>query len=124
VVEREPTLQLLRVIGVTREPAPREIALIDPRMIAPFDQCRLSTAFARTVNNNRRRAFARDMLRDLLTRYEDLRIAGRHDGPALQAVRLYRLTWTLDPAAHNIDHPDRADIIEEVTRDSRTAGPF
>jgi hypothetical protein len=37
--------------------------------------------------------------RDLLARYEARREAGRHDGPPLAALRIYRVVWQTDAAA-------------------------
>jgi glycosyltransferase involved in cell wall biosynthesis len=50
-VERAPTLDVLRLFGVSDEPSPREIPLLDQDAIAPFDQARLATALARTVSD-------------------------------------------------------------------------
>jgi glycosyltransferase involved in cell wall biosynthesis len=118
-VAREPIAESVRVMGVTDEPVPREIPLRDRRMVAPFDQCRLSTVLAGAVNNPARRPLAHEMLRDCLDRYEAQRASGRHDGPPLQAVRLYKMTWNLDPAAVNVDRPERARLLEEVRADAK-----
>ena len=112
-VEQVPTLQLLRVVGVTRDGG-REIPLLDSQLIAPFDQCRLSTAFSRTYNNQARRPLTVAMLRDCYDRYEALRSAGQHDGPPLQAVRLYEMKWTLDPEGRNVETPDEKCLLAEV----------
>jgi hypothetical protein len=42
-VDAEPVLRSIRLMGVTREAPVREIALLDDALIAPLDQCRLST---------------------------------------------------------------------------------
>ena len=118
-VEREPRLERLRVVGVTREGLPREIPLLDRPLIEPFDQCRLSTAFARTYNNPARRHLTEEMLRDLLERYERRRDAGEHQGPPLSSVRLYRMQWALDPNAANVNEPDRRERLSEVPAASR-----
>ena len=90
-------------MGVPARRGNGEIALLDSDLIAPFDQCRLSTALARTYNNPARRALTNLMLADVLRRYENARRAGKHDGPPLAAVRLYRMQWHLDPGARNVD---------------------
>ena len=113
-VERRPTLEALRIFGVTRGPEPREIPLLDHKLIQPFDQARLTTAFARSYNNPARRPQVDPMLRDVLARYERLRSAGEHDGPPLQAVRLYDVHWTVDPAAANVSTPDHRQLLSEV----------
>ena len=117
-VEREPTLDALRLFGVTREQA-REIPLLDGRLIQPFDQRRLTTAFERTYNNPARRGLTDSMLRDVLAHYERLRSAGEHDGPPLQAVRLYDVRWKLDPNAANVSTPDHRRLLGEVRTDDQ-----
>jgi glucosyl-dolichyl phosphate glucuronosyltransferase len=113
-VDAQPGLRSIRLMGVTAESSPREIALLDNRMIGPLDQCRLSTALARTFGNASRRGLAPSMLHGVFELYEGRRIAGEHDGPPLQAVRAYDMTWTLDPQGRNVDHPDEQRLLAEV----------
>jgi len=91
-------------------------------LIEPFDQCRLATALARTYNNPSRRALTDAMLSDVLTRYEQRREAGEHDGPRIIAVRLYRMRWRLDPEARNVDTPDERQPLRAVSISSRPPG--
>jgi GT2 family glycosyltransferase len=120
-VERQPTLRVLRLFGVTGDAASDEFPLLDGRFIQPFDQCRLATALAGTYYNAARRPLITPMLRDVLERYERLRLAGVHEGPPLQAIRLYELDWTLDPHAANLSFPDRRQQLAEVQRTARIA---
>jgi GT2 family glycosyltransferase len=120
-VERVPALDAFRLFGVTNEVAPREIPLLDSDMIAPFDQARLSAALRLTYNDPSRRPLVADMLSDCLFRYERRRVSGQHDGPALSAVRLYALHWTLDPHAANVNAPDSRRLLVQV---DRTAAGF
>jgi glucosyl-dolichyl phosphate glucuronosyltransferase len=113
-VEDQPTLRVLRLFGVTGDASLAEFPLLDSRFIQPFDQCRLATALAGTYYNVARRPSITLMLRDVLERYERLRLAGFHDGPPLQAIRLYELEWTLDPRAANLTVPDRRQQLAEV----------
>jgi glycosyltransferase involved in cell wall biosynthesis len=113
-VDLRPTLQVIRVVGVTRETVPREIQLMDDDSIGPLDQCRLSTALARTFNNPSRRPLGPAMLRGVLDLYEARRGSGENDGPPLEAVRAYDMTWTLDADARNVDRPDVRRLIAEV----------
>ena len=103
-------------MGVTREASGREIALLDDDLIAPLDQCRLSTGLARTFGNPSRRALAPALMRGVLERYELRRMNGEHVGPPLKAVRAYDMTWTLDPDASNVDRPDEKRLLAEVER--------
>jgi len=45
-------------------------------------------------------------LLDSLKRYEKLRRAGRHDGPPLQDLRLYRVKGYPEAGLKNVDRPD------------------
>jgi glycosyltransferase involved in cell wall biosynthesis len=113
-VDLRPTLQAIRVVGVTRETAPREIPLMDDRAIGPFDQCRLSTALARTFNNPSRQPLGPAMLRGVLDLYEARRASGENEGPPLDAVRAYDMTWTLGADVRNVDRPEVRRLIAEV----------
>ncbi|HEY7460329.1 MAG TPA: hypothetical protein VIC59_00455 [Gemmatimonadota bacterium] len=114
-LERERTLTWLRLYGVPeREPA-SEIPLLSDDQLAPFDQARLPAALGHMAG---RRGDLREALRDCLERYETLRRSGRHDGPPLRGVRLYRVRWTLDPEARNVDRPDRRTLVLEVLSSS------
>jgi glycosyltransferase involved in cell wall biosynthesis len=113
-VERKPDLDGLRLVGVTDDLLSREVPLLDRALIAPFDQTRIATAFARLRNDPGRQALLETALRDCLVRYERGRTLGRHNGPALQGVRLYDEHWTLAPDAANVDAPDSRHLIAEV----------
>jgi glycosyltransferase involved in cell wall biosynthesis len=115
-VDAEPVLRVVRLMGVTREAPPREIALLDDDFIAPLDQCRLSTGLARTFGNPSRRGLGPAMMRGVLERYELRRINGAHSGPPLSAVRAYDMTWMLEPDAGNVDRPDEKRLLAEVGR--------
>lgn len=105
-----------RLFGVTENGS--EIYLHDDmRFLQPFDNSRLPQAFERVEENNQ----LKEAVVDCFRRYEALRRAGRHDGPRLQAMRLYRVYWVVDPGARNIDHPDRKDLFVEV-RSAEAAG--
>ncbi|HEY8599340.1 MAG TPA: hypothetical protein VIL85_12965 [Thermomicrobiales bacterium] len=55
-------------------------------------------------------------LQAALDRYEELRFAGRHDGPPLRGIRLYRVAWDLQVDAGNVAQPDRRELLAEVLR--------
>jgi hypothetical protein len=109
-----PTFEWLRVFGVTADGS--EFPLDQNRYIAPFDQSRLPKALRRMSDFPDSAARLETALRDVLTRYESLRVEQIHDGPPLAAVRLYELEWTIDPQASNLDRPDRKTFIAEVRR--------
>lgn len=46
--------------------------------------------------------------------YEERRRAGKHRGPELRTIRLYRITWALEEGARNLHHPDRKTLLREL----------
>ena len=109
-----PTFKWLRLFGVTADG--REFALDDNRFVAPFDQSRLPKSLRRMLETPDRDARIQEALPDLFTRYEQLRQNAAHEGPAIVALRLYELEWTIDPNAANVDHPDQRRFVAEVRR--------
>ena len=114
-VERTADLDSVRLFGVTADSPPREVPMLDRAVIAPFDQARLSTAFARMRGNPERVALIEAALRDCLARYERLRVRDQQTGPELSGLRLYDMHWTLAPDAANADTPDSRRLIVEVS---------
>jgi glucosyl-dolichyl phosphate glucuronosyltransferase len=114
IVEREPSLRCLRIVGVSAGAGGQEIILLDSDLIAPFDQCRLTSALSRTYSDEARRPRIHEQLRDCLDRYEQRRRAGLHDGAPLDGVRLYEMRWTLQPDASNVSTPDSRQLIDAV----------
>ncbi len=104
------TFSMLRLYGVVQKSPLVEIQLYNTSFIEPFDNSRLSAGLAHTLQVNRQD----EAVADCLARYEALRRAGRHRGPPLVAMRLYMVTWTLDPWVSNIDRPDRKELLAEV----------
>jgi hypothetical protein len=120
-VARERSLTVLRLYGVTKEVPAREMPLVSYRYIQPFDAARLQNALE-TIRVLRGRRPLKVALSDCLRRYERLRRAGRHDGPPLQGIRLYRVYWKLDPWARNVDCPNRKELILEAGTPRREGG--
>ena len=110
----ERTVLMPRLVGVRRDGG--EIALLDSRYLEPFDQARLMQVLAALLQHPDGRERAATALVDCLDRYERRRRAGAHDGPALGALRLYHMLWTLEPTARNVNAPERRDVVVEVTR--------
>jgi len=108
---RRSPLVGLRPFGVTAEDPPREI-LLDGRYIRPFDGSRLAASWNRFVQEPDRERLLQAGLADCLRRYELRRAGGAFEGPPLQAVRLYRLTWDVDDRASTRDAPRRELICE------------
>jgi GT2 family glycosyltransferase len=119
IVEPDASLRCLRIVGIGN--GGREVALLDSNLIAPFDQCRLTSALSRTYTDASRRGEIHEQLRDCFDRYEERRRAGLHDGEPLAGVRLYEMRWTLRPDASNVDTPDSRRFIDAVYRTSDSA---
>jgi len=111
-VWRSPTFTWLRLFGVTA--SGDEFPLDANRYITPFDQSRLPKALRQVIQDPARAPRLHEALYGILSRYEKLAREGRHDGPALAALRLYELEWTIDAQARNVDRPDRRRFIAEV----------
>jgi hypothetical protein len=109
----------LRLYGVTQREPLSEFPLAKNEYFEPFDNSRLPAALAIAIRENR----LTPALEDCLRRYDALRASGIHQGPPIQSLRLYRVTWTADPHAGNVDHPDRKELLGEVfeTGDQRAA---
>jgi len=90
-----------------------EVPLWDKPYIDPFDHSRLWFSWDRLDRSSERERLLPIALRDCLDRYESRRVAGRHDGPRLEAGRLYLVHWTLDGEASAADTP-RRELIWEV----------
>lgn len=109
-----PSFTWFRVFGVTADG--REFPLDANAYIAPFDQSRLPKALRRILAAPDAEIRIRTALADVLSRYETLRLASAHDGPPVEAMRLYELEYTIDRQAANVDRPDRRRFVAEVRR--------
>ena len=52
----------------------------------------------------------------LIDHYEARRAAGKHDAPELRAVKIYELTWELDPWASNVTQPSHKRLVMAFER--------
>ena len=88
--------------------------------IHPFHWYRHRRAFKTMLQEPGGEEAARRGLADCLRRYERARLEGRHDGPPLRAIRLYRVQWMLDPDAPDlVGHEERTFVAEATTQDER-----
>lgn len=101
---------MLRLYGVTQRQPLSEFPLDKNEYFEPFDNSRMPAALTIAVRENR----LTPALEDCLKRYDDLRASGTHHGPTIQSLRLYRVTWTVDPQARNVANPDRKELLGEV----------
>ena len=103
-----------RVFGVTSDG--REVAILAYPELWPLDQSRLPLGIRRLAQEPGSGSRVQAALADILRRYEERRIAGRHDGPAFEGLRLYSLGWDLEPNAANLDRPRSKVLVAEVGR--------
>jgi hypothetical protein len=116
--EKSRSLTKFRLYGVTQEEPLREFPLLQFRYTQPFDNSRLNYSFASIYAYNYP-GRARDLhnaVQNCFQRYETSRQEGRHNGPPLQAMRLYQVHWVLDAWARNVDQPDSKELVVEVTQ--------
>jgi hypothetical protein len=103
-----------RVFGVT--PDGREVAILRYDQLWPLDQSRLPLGIRHIAQTPGSEPRVRAALEDTLRRYEARRIAGQHSGPPIDGIRLYTLSWDLEPYAANIDRPRSKTLVAEVRR--------
>jgi hypothetical protein len=111
-IPHRTSLIVRRLFGVTAEASSREI-LLDGDLIRPFDRSRLWFSWNLFDASPDRERLLTEAMADCLRRYESRRAQGRHSGPPLSGVRLYRLTWNVDERASNRDSP-RRELLWEV----------
>lgn len=106
-VRTEHTVGTIRLYGVIAR-SETEFSLWDTRYTAPagavIDQYSADLTAAGPA------------LQAALDRYEELRLAGQHDGPPLRGMRLYRVGWDLQADTANVEQPDRRELLAEVLR--------
>jgi hypothetical protein len=106
-----PPFEELRLFGVTQREPLSEFPLDRNEYLEPFDNSRMPDALDYANQTHHLKV----ALENCLQRYDDLRASGIHQGPTLQALRLYRLTWTLNAQADNLNSPDRKELVAEVS---------
>jgi hypothetical protein len=109
------SLTQFRVYGVTVGAQSREFPLEQYSYTQPFDNSRINESFQHLLSKPHGIEDAKMALGDFLGRYDRLRAEGKHDGPAIQEVRLYKVFWRLDQKARNVETPDRKELIAEVS---------
>jgi hypothetical protein len=114
-VERDTLTSVkLHLYGVPAGAPGQEIYLMEQPFIQPFDMTRLNTALRRLKRRPAAEPLLREAVQDVADRYMRLQAAGRHDGPPLAHLRLYRLQWRLDPQLRNLAVPEMRDLVLEV----------
>ena len=122
-IAKSYSLTEYRLYGVTQGEPGTEFPLTEYSYTQPFDNSRLDSSFDQLHSHHGRPQEMRVALWDFLSRYETLREQGRHHGPPLRALRLYKVYWTLDPVASNVEPPGREELVAEVEGDNAPAQP-
>src|SRR5580704_15274971 len=105
----------LELVGVASDRGGGEVALRIMKEIPPWDDTRLMASLRRLLHGSDAELAVRKALKELLTRYEDLRAAGKHDGPRLRGLRLYELTWkNISPGTPGSRPPDQRELVGVV----------
>ena len=99
--------------GVTAEPVPREIDLYESQYLYPLPSRFMNLHLIEAAKDAEKGKTARQaaVARETLKHYEKRRQAKEHDGPPLQAIRLYRFDWKMDTDATNAKSPDRVTLL-------------
>jgi hypothetical protein len=109
--DKGATFQDYRLYGVpTANPLAEFSLATDGRFTQPFDTSRLAEALAELAND----PHVHQGIEDCLRRYENLRKAGAHDGPEIGALRLYRVTFKIDPYGKNTETPEEKTFIDQA----------
>jgi hypothetical protein len=109
--------RLAGVVGGGPAEPERELPLTNYQYFRPISYLAAGATLGR-LNGRPERAKELDAaMGELAARYEALRRDGRHNGPPLRRLRLYRLSWSVQPGASNSDRPDRRELVHEVVRE-------
>ena len=117
--ETKRSLMRMELYGVVQEDAHQEFPLrqVSSGFGGVRENSSLRLISRRIKPEERRQQMLNDALLDALSKYEQRRLAGKHDGPPLQGIRLYEATWQLDDPAKSIaDPPDQQKLIHEVVQ--------
>jgi hypothetical protein len=101
-----------RVSGLL--PNGEELRLQSAAYLFPFDQARFADSFREIQGTPDHTARSQAALASFLAVYEQRRREGKHDGPELHHMRVYRTKHTLDPLARNLLVPEERELIAEV----------
>lgn len=96
----------------------KELPLTNYRYFRPLSYLAAGSTLGRLSGRPERAKELNAAMGELADLYEALRRDGRHDGPPLRALRLYKLSWSVQPGASNSDRPDRRELLHEVVRKS------
>jgi hypothetical protein len=95
-----------------------EAPLHDDRYWHPADEQRLGVGLQQLADRPRGAVLVREALARLAARYERARRAGQHDGPELDALRVYAVRWDLRSGRPTARAPDERVQIGEFRIDA------
>jgi hypothetical protein len=113
-VRQEARVDHLAFVAVPADGSPA-FALYEHEQIHPYRWYRQRQAFKRLLDGSGGEPSVRVGLADLLRRYELGRREGRHGGPPLEAIRLYRVDYDIDPGAPDLLVREDRRFVTEVT---------
>jgi hypothetical protein len=116
-VHRSWVLRWPRLYGVTAEGT--EVPLLSHRELWPLDQSRLPLGLRAMSSEPDADERVRSALLDVLRRYEGRRTSEEHSGRPLVAIRLYLVSWQLEPFARNLDSPTERRLLADATLAAR-----
>jgi hypothetical protein len=116
---RRPRLELYSLFGLMRAPGYRALVrLTDPKYVPPLNEGRLRVilmAAWRRGDKPENLEDTKQVMADYMRMYEARRIAGLHDGPRMQEISFYRLTWKLQPDGTHRTKPLKSDELIKLT---------
>ena len=113
--DSKPTAEVDWLELVGRTPEGTALRLDNEAYIVPFAYSELLRSLERLgVHGEPDSRPARLALAGLIGAYESQRRLGEHDGPLLDRVEVYRLTWTPQPGAANFVKPESRTLLESV----------
>ena len=99
--------------GVTADG--NEVPFYPPDVVWPLDQSRLPIGLRTMYSLEDSEERVRTALSDVLLRYERRRTSGAHSGRPLVAIRLYLVSWQVEPFARNLDSPTERRLLADAT---------
>ena len=109
--EQTDQLRWIRVCGVAQA---GEFPLAPERQLRPFDSVRVHHSLGQLLTRADDGTSTRRALQNLHELYERGRRAGEHSGPPIQALRLYRVSWRIEPGLTNRSAPEERELLYEL----------
>ena len=98
-------------------PDGREVPVTRYADLWPLDQSRLPIGLRAIYEQEGASQRIHDALLDVLQRYEARRRDGDHQQGPFVAIRLYMVSWPLEPFAANLDEPSERRLLAQASAD-------